>query len=282
MNTFGSMHRIAHKETVKNDKKLVLLKIGGSVLNELTDRFYREMIEMMDDGWFPVIVHGGGPSITMMLEQLGIQSSFVNGLRVTDKETLQVVEMVLNGKENKEIVRKIQAVGGNAVGLSGIDHGIIQAECLDPSLGYVGKVKSISFPWLSIFQTQKIIPVISPLGIDRYGQVFNINADMVAQALAVHLQAKKLVMISDTPGIYQMEKGEKKIIHQLDPQGVERLIAEGEISKGMIPKVQAALHCLETGIEEVYVVDGRMQGVLSKVLDGDQIGTRICKAEVVL
>ncbi|MFV9510555.1 acetylglutamate kinase [Tepidibacillus sp. LV47] len=274
MSTFGSMQRI--------EPKLIVIKIGGSVLNELTDQFYQEMIEMIADGWFPVIVHGGGPSITKMLERLGIQSSFVNGLRITDQETLQVVEMVLNGKENKEIVRRIQALGGKAVGLSGIDYGMIQAERLDPSLGYVGKVKSVSFPLLPFFQREKVIPVISPLGIDLQGQIYNINADMVAQAFAVYLQAKKLIMVSDTPGIFRTEEGKKKIIHQLSPKNIEHLIAKGEIVKGMIPKVQAAMECLEKGIDDIYVVDGRQDGVLAKVLDEDEIGTRICKQEVVL
>ncbi|WP_339060468.1 acetylglutamate kinase [Tepidibacillus marianensis] len=281
MTMFGSMHHIVRNKPMKQ-YKTILIKIGGSILSDLSNSFYRELIGMVAYGWFPVIVHGGGPSITKMLNQLGIESNFINGLRVTDEKTLQVVEMVLNGKENKEIVRQIQMAGGNAVGLSGIDHRIIQAEPLHSLLGYVGKIKKIEFPWLDIFQAQNIIPVISPLGIDQQGQIYNINADTVAQALAVHLQAKKLLMISDIPGIYQTEKGEKRIIHQLNPQGIDQLIANGEISEGMIPKVEAAVQCLETGIEDVYVVDGRLEGIVSKILDQEQVGTRICKAEMVL
>jgi len=279
MTTFGSMHRIVHKELMK-PYQTILIKLGGSILSELPNSFYSELVKMMEYGWFPVIVHGGGPSITQMLSQLGIESSFVNGLRVTDEKTLQVVEMVLNGKENKEIVRRIQMVGGNAIGLSGIDNGMIQAELLHPSLGYVGKIKNIDFPWLDIFQMQKVIPVMSPLGMDQLGQIYNINADTVAQALAVHLQAKKLLLVSDIPGIYQMGKDGKKIIHHLNPQEINQMIASGEISKGMIPKVEAAVQSLEMGIDDVYVVDGRISGVLPKVLEQKQIGTRIYRSGV--
>lgn len=263
-------------------KEIVVIKIGGSILAELSDSFYKELLALLEIGYFPVIIHGGGPSITKLLTRLGIESSFVNGLRVTDEETLDVVQMVLNGKENTEIVKRIQKAGGKAFGLSGVDDEIILAEPLDPALGYVGKIADINIPLLTAFMEQSIIPVISPLGIDKEGQVYNINADTVAQAFAVKINAKKILLLSDIPGIYHSNNGEKVVLPILTPALVEELKASQDISGGMIPKVDAALQCLEQGVEEVFILDGREEGILSKAIDHQLIGTRIIKLEVVL
>ena len=139
-----------------------MVKIGGSVMSELPDSFYQELVYLIEHGWFPVIVHGGGPSITAMLKKMGIESSFIEGLRVTDEETLDVVQMVLNGKENSEVVKKLYKAGGKAVGLSGLDDGMLKAEQLDPRLGFVGKITDINFTLLEQFYLTKTIPVISP------------------------------------------------------------------------------------------------------------------------
>jgi len=270
-----------HQVNQKQNQQMVVIKIGGSVLGELTDRFYNELIYLQEEGWFPILVHGGGPSITNMLTRMGITSSFVNGLRVTDEETLDVVQMILNGKENTEIVKNIQKSGGKAIGLSGVDDNMIIAEQLDPALGYVGKIKKISFPMLKTFQENKIIPVISPLGVDESGQVYNINADTVAQAIAIELKAKKIFLVSDVPGIYHQNQGEKQILHLLTPEDISLLKAKKQVTGGMIPKVEAALQCLDQGIEEILILDGREEGILAKVYEHQLVGTRILKSGVV-
>lgn len=271
----------ANSQCNQINKEIIVVKIGGSILAELTDSFYEELLYLIEEGYFPVIIHGGGPSITMMLTRLGIESTFINGLRVTDEETLDVVQMVLNGKENTEIVKRIQCAGGKAIGLSGVDDEIILAELLDPTLGYVGKIVNINFPLLEAFMTQNIIPVISPLGVDKAGQVYNINADTVAQAIAIELKAKKILLMSDIPGIYHSNRGQKSILPLLTPQDIEELKVNQHISGGMIPKVEAALQCLEQGVEEIIILDGREAGILSRVINHQPIGTRILKAEVV-
>lgn len=262
--------------------KIVVIKVGGSILSELPDSFFKDIVNLLEHGWFPVIVHGGGPSISNMLERLGIESLFVNGLRVTDKETLDVVQMVLNGKENTEVVKKIHQAGGKSVGLSGVDEGMIIAEQLDASLGYVGRVKKFSFPMLKNFQANKIIPVISPLGMGVDGQIYNINADTVAQSVAIQLNAKKILMVSDIPGVYDMKDGEKKILHLLTPDDIEELKCEEQVTGGMIPKVEAAVHCLKKGIEDIYILDGREEGIISKIYSNQLIGTKIYQSEVVV
>ena len=276
------MHPTVHELDYQGigNQQIIVIKIGGSVLAELPDRFFSELLYLLEEGWFPIIVHGGGPSITKMLSRMGIESSFINGLRVTDEETLDVVQMVLNGKENTEIVKRIQKVGGTAIGLSGVDDNMILAEPLDPILGYVGRIKKISFPMFHVFQSQKIIPVISPLGMGENGQVYNINADTVAQAIAIHFQAKKIFLVSDVPGIYHDIKGQKTILHLLTPNEINQLKEKQQFTGGMIPKVEAALECLEQGIEEIFILDGREEGVLSKVYEHQLVGTRILKAGV--
>jgi len=262
-------------------KKLIVIKIGGSILADLPDGFFQDLQYLLKNDWFPIIVHGGGPAITTMLDRLGINARFVNGLRVTDEQTLEVVQMILNGKENSELVKRIQKAGGKALGLSGIDDQMILAEPLNPALGYVGKITKISFPLLKFLLAENIIPVISPLGIDQNGQVYNINADTVAEAIAIELQAKKIFLLSDIPGIYQNNQGQKKILHLLTPEDIEQLKAEQQFFGGMLPKVDACLQCLQEGIEEIYILDGREEEVISKVFAKQLIGTRILRAEVV-
>ncbi len=261
--------------------QIVVIKIGGSILAELPDSFYKEIIYLLDNGWFPVVVHGGGPSISGVLSKMGIESTFIEGLRVTDLETLDVVQMVLNGKENSEVVKRLFKAGGKAIGLSGIDDGMIMAEQLDPMLGYVGTVKKFSFSLLKYFLSSKTIPVISPLGIGEDGQIFNINADTVAQAVAIQLKAKKILMVSDIPGIYHTEEGEKEILHLLTPEDIECLRSNRQVTDGMIPKVDAAIHCLQEGIDDIYILDGREEGVLSKIYNDQLVGTKIYRSEVI-
>ncbi len=261
--------------------QIVVIKIGGSILSELPDTFYKEIVYLLDNGWFPVIVHGGGPSISGVLAKMGMKSTFIEGLRVTDLDTLDVVQMVLNGKENSEVVKRLFKAGGRAIGLSGIDDGMILAEQLDPKLGYVGTVKGISFSLLNHFLSTKTIPVISPLGMGEDGQIYNINADTVAQAVAIHLKAKKILMVSDIPGIYHTDKGEKVILHSLTPDDIECLRTKRQVTDGMIPKVDAAIHCLEEGVDDIYILDGREEGILSKIFNDQSVGTKIYRAEVI-
>ncbi len=262
-------------------QQVVVVKVGGSVMAELPDSFYQELVYLIENGWFPVIVHGGGPSITAMLKKMGIESSWVEGLRVTDEETLDVVQMVLNGKENSEVVKKLYKAGGKAIGLSGLDDGMLKAEQLDPRLGYVGKITEINFSLLEQFYLTKTIPVISPLGMGSDGQIYNVNADTVAQAVAIHLSAKKILMVSDIPGIYHTENGVREILHQLTPEDIECLKTNCQVTNGMIPKVNAAIHCLEQGVEDIYIIDGRVEGIIQKIFSDELVGTKICKAEVV-
>ncbi len=278
-----SMHPIVHElKTIKvTNNQFIVIKIGGSVLADLPDSFYQDLLYLQNNGWFPIIVHGGGPTITKVLKSMGIESSFVNGLRVTDEETLKIVQMVLGGIENKELVKKIQMAGGRALGISGIDDGMILAEALDPALGFVGKIKNISFSILDALLLNGIIPVLSPLGMDEKGQIYNINADTVAQAFATNLNAKKIFMISDIPGIYQKKNGKQTILHLLTPESINDLKKGNQVTGGMIPKVEAAIQCLEQGVEEIFILDGREEGILAKAYRKQLVGTRILKREVI-
>ncbi len=264
-----------------NYEQVVVVKVGGSVMSELPDSFYEEIVYLNNNGWFPIIVHGGGPSITGMLKKIGIESTFVDGLRVTDAQTLDVVQMVLNGKENTELVKKLHKAGGKAVGLSGLDDGMLQAEQLDPRLGFVGKITGVNFSLLEQFYITKTIPVISPLALGVDGQVYNVNADTVSEVVAIHLAAKKILMVSDIPGIYQTENGKREILHQLSPEDIQVLKTECQVTKGMIPKVNAAIKCLEEGVKDIYIIDGRDDGIIRKIFTNELAGTKICKAEVV-
>ncbi|WP_407270240.1 acetylglutamate kinase [Radiobacillus sp. PE A8.2] len=255
----------------------VVIKCGGSVFEKLPTSFYENIVELKkSEGWQPIIVHGGGPLISSLLKNIGVETTFVNGLRVTTNEVLDVVEMALSGAMNKQIVRKLAEAGGQGYGISGIDGSLLTATPMDQKspLGYVGKVTNVKTSLIEAIVEQGHIPVISPLGIDGTGQRYNINADNAASAIAEALKAK-LCFISDIPGIYTEHNGQKEILHQLGKTEIELLIEQGVIHGGMIPKVTSALHALANQVPEVSIVNGMEKNSLIQFIQGKKVGTRI-------
>ncbi|MCI5049287.1 MAG: acetylglutamate kinase [Rickettsiales bacterium] len=251
-----------------------VIKFGGHAMGdpELTKTFARDIVLLKHIGINPVIVHGGGPQIGEMLDRLKIQSSFVDGLRVTDADTVEIVEMVLSGSINKQIVTEINQAGGMAVGISGKDGGLIKARKLrrtikDPDsniekildLGYVGEPVEINPSIFEDFLDSDVIPVIAPIGMGENGETYNINADTAAGAIAAALAARKLLMLTDVAGILNKE-GE--LISEVSPDEVQRLIQDGTISGGMIPKVETCLYALKNDTEAAHILDGRIPHVL--------------------
>jgi acetylglutamate kinase len=274
------MRHIGHKENKNMSKQSIVIKCGGSTLAQLPDSFFVDMCELQQKGIIPVIVHGGGPSINETLQRLNIESKFVNGLRQTSAEVLQVVEMVLGGQINKAIVRRILGFGATAVGLSGIDGRLIQAKPVSNTneVGFVGEVISVNAELIQGIVDMGYIPVIAPLGIGVDGQSFNINADTAAGAVASHLGAETLVVVTDVPGIMKVRDGLRTVLPTVTVAEIEQMIVSGDIYGGMIPKVRAAIECIQGRVQEVVIVDGSVPEVLSKVFAGSsQIGTRIVR-----
>ncbi|GAA4873740.1 acetylglutamate kinase [Paenibacillus vulneris] len=254
-----------------------VMKCGGSTLAALPDSFFLDMKRLQDEAIIPVIVHGGGPAISSTLEKLGIETEFVNGLRKTNEAVLDVVEMVLSGQINKEIVRKIQLSGARAMGLSGVDGHLIQAEPVANAheVGLVGDVTKVNAELIQGIVKMGYMPVIAPVGLGADGgQRYNINADTAAGAVASHLGVERMIVVTDVPGIMN---GEKKVLPSVTVQEIDAMIASGEIYGGMIPKVRAAVQCIQGKVREVIIVNGAEPEVLSKVIKGAAIGTRIVK-----
>lgn len=258
---------------------LFVMKCGGSTLAALPDSFFADLRELQLSGIQPVIVHGGGPAISGNLEKLGIESSFVNGLRVTTEDVLDVVEMTLAGSINKAIVRRIQAAGGQALGLSGVDGNLIMARPVANSaeLGMVGEVTEVKAEIVTGILAMGYIPVIAPIGVDGGGQRYNINADTAAGAVASFVESPTMIVVTDVPGIMRELAGEKVVLPSVTVAQIEELIASGEIYGGMIPKVRAAMDCIQGKVSEVVIVDGKEPQVLSRVLQGEELGTRIVR-----
>lgn len=251
----------------------LVIKCGGSTLEQLPTAFYEELARLPEAGWRPVVVHGGGPVINGLLARLNVESRFVDGLRVTDSATLEVVEMALAGLTNKQLVGRLLTAGGKAIGLSGVDGRLLTAEMADERLGYVGHVIAVNTELIAHLTAQGYIPVIASLGIDTFGQHLNINADTAAGAVAAALGAEKLLLLTDVEAVYVEEKGQKRFLRQLTPEEVEAYIADGHIRGGMIPKVRAALDVLAQGVQEVAILPGAQEGVLSRFLQGEAVGT---------
>lgn len=260
-------------------KHAFVMKCGGSTLAALPELFFQDLKRLQQEGRLPVIVHGGGPAISETLAKLGIETEFINGLRKTSEEVLDVVEMVLAGRINKEIVRRIQQGGGAAVGIAGTDGMLIEAAPVANAdeIGFVGEVTNVNAALINGIARMDYIPVIAPIGIDRSGQRYNINADTAAGAVASHLGVEQLIVVTDVPGIMKTVDGEKVVLPSVTVAEIEEMIASGEIYGGMIPKVRAALQCIQGDVQEVVIVNGAEPNVLSKVLGGDRIGTRIVK-----
>lgn len=254
-----------------------VMKCGGSTLAALPDSFFGELKELQQSGIHPVIVHGGGPAISETLTKLGIETEFVNGLRKTNEDVLDVVEMVLAGRINKEIVRKIQSNGAKALGLSGVDGLLIQAKPVANAaeIGFVGEVTNVNADVIEGIMTMGYMPVIAPIGIDQQGQRYNINADTAAGAVASHLGVEQMIVVTDVPGIMRTIDGVKQVLPSVTVEDIEAMIASGEIYGGMIPKVRAAVQCIQGRVREVIIVSGEELGVLSKAVREGGVGTRI-------
>ncbi|MBA2942380.1 acetylglutamate kinase [Paenibacillus sp. CGMCC 1.16610] len=256
------------------------MKCGGSTLAALPASFFEDMRQLQEEGIVTVIVHGGGPAISETLGKLGIESGFVNGLRVTNEAVLDVVEMVLSGQINKEIVRRIQLTGAAALGLSGVDGHLIEAKPVANSheVGLVGDVTKVNAELIQGIVNLGYIPVIAPVGLgEDGGQRYNINADTAAGAVASHLGVEQMVVVTDVPGIMKTVDGEKQVLPVVSVAEIEEMIASGDIYGGMIPKVRAAIACIQGKVQEVVIVNGAEPNVLSKVLKGTGIGTRIVR-----
>ncbi len=268
-----------------------VIKYGGHAMGEehLARDFARDVVLLKQVGINPVVVHGGGPQIKAMLDRLAIKSDFVDGLRVTDAATVEVVEMVLAGKINKEIAGAIQAAGGKAVGISGKDAGLITAERLqrkrrDPEssieaivdLGFVGEPKTVDPTILELLAKSEFIPVVAPIGAGSDGQTYNINADTAAGAIAGALAAKRLLMLTDVKGVLDKSG---QLLSLLDLDEVRRLIADGTISGGMIPKVETCTAAIEAGVGAATILDGRVpHALLLELFTEHGIGTQIRKS----
>ena len=252
----------------------VLVKYGGHAMGngDNGDPFARDIVLLKQVGINPIVVHGGGPQIGQMLKRLGIKSSYVDGLRVTDAETMEVVEMVLAGTVNKQLVAAINAVGGCAIGLSGKDGGLIRARKLTRNgadLGFVGEPEHIEDRVLATFRQSDIIPVIAPIGIGSRGETYNINADTAAGAVAAAVKATRLLLLTDVAGVLDADK---RLISEMTAAGARRMIADGVITGGMIPKVETCLQAVDGGVDAAVILDGRVPHAILLELFTDSSG----------
>lgn len=262
--------------------KTIVIKFGGNAMvdEELQNSFAKDVVLLKLVGMNPVIVHGGGPQINAHLDKIGKKGEFINGMRVTDEETMDVVEMILGGQINKEIVHLINRHGGKAVGLTGQDGNFIHAKKLiieengkDIDLGQVGEIQSINPSIINFLDSGDFIPVIAPIGIGTDGKTYNINADVVAGKLAEVLIAEKLVLMTNTPGV--LDKNQK-LITGLTPNQIDLLVHDGTLSGGMLPKINSALDAARSGVNSVHIIDGRVEhALLLEILTSQGVGTLI-------
>lgn len=266
----------------KYSGKVLLVKYGGSAMTDATLKraVMGDLVLLSLIGVKVVLVHGGGPEITEMLAKLGKKSVFVDGLRVTDAETADVVQMVLAGKVNKGLVNLIQSLGGKAMGLSGADGGLIGATTLDPKLGFVGEITSLNVqPVLDLLE-KGYIPVISTVGCDAEGNVYNINADTAAARIAGMLKAESLINMTDTAGLLEDEKDESTLISRIFVSDAQRMINQGQLSGGMIPKVGCCVEAIRRGVKKVFIIDGRVpHSILIETLTDAGLGTMFVSGE---
>ena len=260
--------------------KIIVVKYGGNAMisDELRHAVISDIILLSLVGIRVVVVHGGGPEISEMLKRVGKQSEFVDGLRVTDEETSEIVQMILAGKINKSLVGKLEMLGGKAMGICGADGGLIEASMIDERLGYVGEVKKINPQPILDLLDNGYIPVISTIGYDRNGHVYNINADTAAAAIAASLHAESLISMTDTLGLLMDPKDPDSLIRRIDLKGCEKLKEEGVISGGMIPKVDCCTKAIREGVRKVFIIDGRVpHALLIETLTNEGAGTMFKK-----
>ena len=265
--------------------RTIVIKYGGNAMTDpmLKDRFARDVVLLKLVGMNPVVVHGGGPQIDDLLKRIGKQGQFIQGMRVTDEETMDVVEMVLGGHVNKEIVNLINKHGGRAVGLTGQDGQFIRArklmmpnkdkpeELID--IGLVGEITSIDPSIITFLDSGDFIPVIAPIGVGEEGETYNINADVVAGKLAEILKAEKLVLLTNTPGVLDKEG---RLLTGITPREIDAMVADGTLSGGMLPKIHSALEAARNGVRSVHIIDGRVEHcLLLEILTDHGVGTMI-------
>lgn len=261
----------------KYEGKTFVVKYGGAAQTEaeLKQRFAKDVTILKKIGINIVIVHGGGKEITDTAYKLGIETQFVNGHRFTDKKMVDVVQMVLAGKINKEIVNLINQNDGEAVGISGVDNTLLTAEKYledGQDIGLVGKIVAVNIPFLQMFLTNKLMPVIAPFGVGTDGTIFNVNADLAAAAVASALKAEKLVYLSDVEGVI----ANKQLVSTLTEQNARELFGDGIINGGMIPKVKSAFSTLHSGVKKVHMIDGRKKhSLLLEIFTDEGIGTEL-------
>ena len=256
--------------------KIVVVKYGGNAMTDgiLKDCVMRDIVLLRLVGVRVVLVHGGGPEISDMLKRVGKESRFVNGLRVTDQETVEIAQMVLAGKVNKDLVNLIQCLGGNAIGLCGIDGHLIKATLKDKELGFVGEITEVNPQPILDLLNAGYIPVISTVGGDEDGIVYNINADTAAAKIAAALKAESLISLTNTPGILRDPKDESSLIRRITLKSAEELKADGTITGGMIPKVECCTDAIKDGVKKVFVIDGRVpHSILMETLTDEGLGT---------
>lgn len=259
---------------------IVVVKYGGNAMVDpaLASSFADDMVLLRAVGIRPVVVHGGGPQIGDLLGRLGIESQFKDGLRVTDADTLDVARMVLVGKVNRDIVGSINTHGPLAVGLSGEDAGLITSVARNPDLGFVGDVESVNPTILHRLLAEDLIPVVSTIGGSAEGQAYNINADTVAGALAVALEAEKVIYLTDVPGLLDDIDDPTSLVSQATATELRAKVSSGELAGGMIPKIDAAVSAVESGVPSAHLVDGRVEHVVLLELFSDEgVGTMITR-----
>jgi len=265
--------------------KTIVIKYGGNAMvdENLKQSFAKDVVLLKLVGMNPVIIHGGGPQINAHLEKLGKKGEFINGMRITDEETMDIVEMILGGQINKEIVQLINKNGGKAVGLTGQDSNFIHAKKLivkdekdefkNIDLGQVGDIESIDPALINFLDSGDFIPVIAPIGIGSDDKTYNINADVVAGKLAEILNAEKLILMTNTPGVLD---NNQKLLTGLTPKEIENLIHAGTLSGGMLPKINSALDAAKSGVNAVHIIDGRVEhALLLEILTDQGVGTLI-------
>ena len=266
----------------KYNNKIVVIKYGGNAMinDELKNAVMGDIVLLSLIGIKVVLVHGGGPEITQMLKQVGKESEFVNGLRVTDKETVDIVQMVLAGKVNKNLVNLLHNKGGKAIGLCGIDGHMIEAEILNPQLGYVGEITNVNVEPIADLLEKGYIPVISTVGCDKEGNVYNINADTAASKIAGILGAESLISMTDIEGILRDKDDPSTLISKITVSDAPTLVEEGVISGGMIPKVECCIDAINSGVRKVFIIDGRIpHSILIETLTDEGIGTMFIRGE---
>ena len=262
----------------KYNNKTIVIKYGGNaMLNEsIKKSVMKDILLMHFVGMRPILVHGGGPDINNMMDKLGLQPRFINGKRVTDTETMEIVEMVLAGKTNKNIVGLINTLGGDAVGLCGKDGNLVSASAMDEKLGLVGKIDFINPKILLDLMEDNYIPVISSIGMGTMGETYNINADHIAGEIAASVGAEKLIMLTDVDGIYSDINNPNSFIARIDIDEAKEMISTGAISKGMIPKVEACITAIQGGVERTHIINGtKPHSILMEIMTDHGIGTMI-------